>query len=365
MTQTALQASSPLATLVEAIEQLSTARTAEDIAAVVRSRARAISGADGITVVLRSDGHCLYLDEEAIGPLWKGRRFPLGQCIAGWTMLNGRTAVIPDIYRDDRIPFTVYRPTFVNSLVMTPVRREDPMAAIGAYWKVAHTPSDAAVAGLEAVARAAATAFENVSLLASIEQALRRQDQMIRELDHRVKNTLAATLSIAKRTLKSSPSPARFADVFEGRVMALSRAHELLAREDWTGGDLAEAVGVACDDPDRVTLRGPPIRLAPETAMSFVLVFHELADNARRHGALSKPGGRVTIDWMVEDGRFELTWLEWDGPAVSVPVARGFGSQMIERGLPRDVGGEGRLGFEPDGLRYVLTAPLGERIAAR
>ncbi|MDO9474331.1 MAG: HWE histidine kinase domain-containing protein [Caulobacter sp.] len=365
MTRTALEASSPLATLVEAIEQLSTARTVQDIATVVRSRARAISGADGITVVLRDGDHCHYLDEEAIGPLWKGKRFPLGQCISGWTMLTGETAVIPDIYRDDRIPFTVYRPTFVNSLVMTPVRREDPMAAIGAYWKEVHTPSADAVAGLEAVARAAATAFENVRLLASLEEALRRREQMIRELDHRVKNTLAATLSVAKRTLRSSPTPAAFAEAFEGRLMALSRAHELLAREDWSGGDLAEALGVGCDDDDRVQLRGAPVRLASETAMSFVLVFHELADNARRHGALSVPGGRVTIDWVVDDGRFELTWLEWGGPPVRAPVTRGFGSQMIERGLPRDVGGAGRLSFEPDGLRYGLTAPLGERIAAR
>ncbi len=365
MTQTALQASSPLATLVDTIEQLSTARTVQDIAAVVRSRAREISGADGITVVLRDGDHCLYLDEDAIGPLWKGRRFRLGQCISGWTMLNGETAVIPDIYRDDRIPFTVYRPTFVNSLVMTPVRRVDPMAAIGAYWKDVHTPSNEAVAGLEAVARAAATAFENVSLLASLEDALRRRDQLIRELDHRVKNTLAATLSVAKRTLGSSPSPAAFAEALEGRLMALSRAHELLSREDWSGGDLAEAVGLACDGNDRVRLRGLPVRLAPETAMSFVLVFHELADNARRHGALSVPGGRVTIDWGMDDGVFELTWLEWEGPAVTAPVKRGFGCQMIERGLPRDVGGQGRLSFEPDGVRYVLTAPLGERIAAR
>lgn len=365
MTGTALEASSPLATLVEAIEQLSTARTVQDVATVVRSRARTISGADGITVVLRDGDHCHYLDEEAIGPLWKGRRFPLGQCIAGWTMVHGETAVIPDIYRDDRVPFTVYRPTFVNSLVMTPVRRKDPMAAIGAYWKDVHTPSDEAVAGLEAVARAAATAFESVGLLASLEDALRRRDQMIRELDHRVKNTLAATLSMARRTLSATPSPTAFAELFEGRLMALSRAHELLGREDWSGGDLAEAIGLACDGDERIRLKGPLIRLAPETAVSFVLVFHELADNARRHGALSVPGGRVTVDWLIEDGRFDLTWLEWEGPAVTAPVARGFGSQMIERGLPRDVGGEGRLSFEPDGLRYVLTAPLGERIAAR
>ena len=131
MTQTALQASSPLATLVDTIEQLSTARTVQDIAAVVRSRARVISGADGITVVLRDGDHCHYLDEEAIGPLWKGRRFDMSECISGWCMLNAQTVVIRDIYQDPRIPHDAYRPTFVKSLVMTPVRPRDPIAAIG------------------------------------------------------------------------------------------------------------------------------------------------------------------------------------------------------------------------------------------
>ena len=357
---------SPLFTLVETIEQLSSTRTVEDVAAVIRTRAREISGAEGVTFVLRDGAWCHYLDEDAIGPLWKGRRFPLESCISGWTMLNGQVAVIPDIYVDDRIPHDAYRPTFVKSLVMTPVRREDPIAAIGAYWARQRTPSPTEVASLEAIARATATALQNVRLVSSLNAALEARDRIIRELDHRVKNTLAAVLSIANQTLGSSSSPSAFTEAFNGRLMALSRAHELMQREDWRGGDLREVIASVFQAPevDRVSLDGPAVRLGPETAVSFMVVFHELADNARRHGALGAPNGGVSVDWRVDGDRFDLVWLERGGPDVRPPTRRGFGARLIERGLPRDVSGEGRLEFEPDGLRYVLNAPLNERIAA-
>ena len=147
----------PLITLVELIEDLSSARTVEQIADVVRSAARRITGADGVAFILRDGDNCFYLDEDAIGPLWKGRRFPMSACISGWAMLNRQVAVIPDIYQDDRIPHDAYRPTFVKSLVMTPVRPNDPIAAIGAYWAQARRPTDDEVRKLEIMARATAS----------------------------------------------------------------------------------------------------------------------------------------------------------------------------------------------------------------
>src|ERR1700760_2594603 len=156
---------SPLFGLVEIIEQLAGARTVEDVAAIVRTAARRISGADGVCFVLRDGERCWYLDEEAIGPLWKGQRFPLTACISGWAMLNGQTAVIPDIYLDDRIPHDAYRPTFVKSLVIPPVRPAEPLAAIGAYWAHVGLPAADDIARLEAIARATATAMANVRLI--------------------------------------------------------------------------------------------------------------------------------------------------------------------------------------------------------
>ena len=149
----------PLFTLVEMIEDLSSARTVEQVAAVVRSTARRITGADGVAFVVRDEQQCYYLDEDAIGPLWKGSRFPLTACISGWTMLNRQTAVIPDVYQDPRIPHDVYRPTFVKSLVMTPVRPQDPIAAIGAYWSKVREPTADEIAKLQVMARATAAAL--------------------------------------------------------------------------------------------------------------------------------------------------------------------------------------------------------------
>jgi len=147
---------------------LSMARGLDEIMATVRGRMRQLLGADGLTFVLRDGDKCYYADEDAISPLWKGQRFPLSACISGWAMLHRQTAVIEDIYADDRIPHAAYRPTFVKSLVMTPVRQEDPVAAIGAYWAERMSPSQVQVDILARVANSAAVAMTNVALTQSL-----------------------------------------------------------------------------------------------------------------------------------------------------------------------------------------------------
>ncbi len=361
-----------LFTLVEAIEQLSSARSVEDVAAVVRSAARRISGADGVTFVLRDGGQCYYLDEDAIEPLWKGLRFPLTACISGWAMLNGRTAVIPDIYADDRIPHDAYRSTFVKSLVMTPVRADDPIAAIGAYWATVRHPSPDEVAKLQVIARATATALENVRLIDSLNESLQRRDSLIRELDHRVKNTLAAVRSIAHQTLRSAKSPESFNEALMGRIMALSRGHELLAREAHAEARLRDVLEQATapyarPGGGRLTFEGPDVRLSAETAVNFQMAFHELATNAVRHGALSTPAGKVAITWsadrVADPARLQLCWRESGGPVVTPLAEKGFGVRLIERSLAASVGGTSSLAFEPDGLVFQLSAPISAAIA--
>lgn len=359
----------PLSDLVETIEQLSGARTIEDVAAIVRTAARRISGADGVTFVLRDGERCWYLDEEAIGPLWKGQRFPLTACISGWVMLNRRMAVIPDIYADARIPHDAYRPTFVRSLVMTPVRPADPMAAIGAYWRTLGAPDPSVIARLEAMARATATAVANVQLIASLEEAVERRDFLIQELDHRVKNALASVLAISDRTLHTAASPEAFAGAFRDRVLSLASAHEHLALRRWRDADLRELVVMALAPyrgvgEDGLSVDGPPIRLRPEAAVSFLMTCHELATNAAKYGALSVPDGRVAVDWRIGGDPAEIvfTWRESGGPPVAAPQRRGFGSQMISRGFARDVDGQAELAFDPDGVRFTLTAPLSGKI---
>ena len=115
-------------------DQLRRAAQREAVIEAVRSTARFICNADGVTFILRDGDLCHYIEEDAIGPLWKGQRFPMSACISGWSMLNAQTAVIEDIYADPRIPHDAYRPTFVKSLIMTPVGDKH-VAAMGAYWK--------------------------------------------------------------------------------------------------------------------------------------------------------------------------------------------------------------------------------------
>lgn len=151
-----------LKVLVNTIQELSLARNIETITDIVRKAARNLTGADGATFVLKDDNMCFYVDEDAIEPLWKGQRFPLSACISGWTMIHKKWALINDIYSDDRIPIEAYRPTFVKSLAMVPIRTIDPIGAIGNYWATKHTPTDEEMVMLQSLADITSVSIENV-----------------------------------------------------------------------------------------------------------------------------------------------------------------------------------------------------------
>src|ERR1700748_2128133 len=138
--------------LSRAEHRLTAAQSRAQSIEAIRSTARAVCGSDGICIVLREGDLCHYVEEDAIAPLWKGQRFPLTNCISGWSMLNAQTAVIEDVFADPRIPHDVYRPTFVKSLIMTPVGETTPVAAIGAYWQQKRSFSAAELAGIKNLA---------------------------------------------------------------------------------------------------------------------------------------------------------------------------------------------------------------------
>jgi len=166
--------------LVRTVQELSLARDLPTIQAIVRAAARTLTHADGASFVLRENGMCYYADENAIAPLWKGKRFPMDACISGWAMLHREAAVVPDIYADARIPFDAYRPTFVKSLAMVPIRHLDPIGAIGTYWANHHEPSQEEVQILQALADSTAIAMEKVHLFGELEQ---RVKERTRELE--------------------------------------------------------------------------------------------------------------------------------------------------------------------------------------
>jgi signal transduction histidine kinase len=159
--------------LIAAVQELSLARDLPAIQRVVRCAARELTGADGATFVLREGTECHYLDEHAIAPLWKGRRFPLETCISGWVMQQRESVAIPDIYQDPRIPVDAYRPTFVKSLAMVPIRSQAPIGAIGNYWATPHTATPAQVRLLQALADSTSIALENARLYGELEQRVR------------------------------------------------------------------------------------------------------------------------------------------------------------------------------------------------
>lgn len=154
--------------LVKAVEQFATAADLDAIIAIVRNTARDISGADGVCFVLKDGECCHYVEELAIGPLWKGRRFPLTACISGWCMLHDEPAVIPDIYQDARIPHDAYRPTFVKALVMVPVKTNEPIAAIGTYWAETRNFSADELSLIEALGRSTSAAIAACNLRQSL-----------------------------------------------------------------------------------------------------------------------------------------------------------------------------------------------------
>jgi hypothetical protein len=157
--------------LVGVIQRLGVARSLEEIQTIVRNAARHLTHADGATFVLRDGPYCYYADEDAIAPLWKGQRFPLEACVSGWAMQHREAVVIPDIYADPRVPHDAYRPTFVRSMCMVPIRTLDPVGAIGNYWAEPHTVTPTEIMLLRALADSAAAALESVRLVSELEEA--------------------------------------------------------------------------------------------------------------------------------------------------------------------------------------------------
>jgi signal transduction histidine kinase len=161
--------------LMQAVCDLSLARDLESVQKIVRRTARRLNGADGATIVLRDGDHCFYADEDAIEPLWKGQRFPMSACVSGWAMFNHKPAVIADIYADERVPVDAYRPTFVKSMVMVPIRTAHPIGAIGNYWAHPYVPAPEEIELIQALADSTAVALENVQLYQQLERRVQER----------------------------------------------------------------------------------------------------------------------------------------------------------------------------------------------
>lgn len=192
-----------------------------------------------------------------------------------------------------------------------------------------------------------------------------RQQLLIHELNHRVKNTLALVQGLAAQSFRPDRNMEEAQAIFQARLAMLSAAHDLLTRAYWEGATVAalasDATAAYADRPGRIRIAGPPLTLSPKAAISLVLVLHELGTNAAKYGALSVPEGTIDLGWSLDEGRvFTLRWRESGGPQVSTPPQRGFGLRMIERALANDLAGKVFVDFRAEGLDCIITATLPE-----
>ncbi len=255
-------------------QELSRARELPAVMAVVRRSARAMLAADGVTFVLRDGEQVFYADEDAIAPLWKGRRFPLDACVSGWAIANRQTVVIPDVYVDSRIPLTAYASTFVKSLLMVPIRTEDPVGAVGAYWAEHRTATPRDVAVLESLAGFAAVAVANAELNQRAQDAVTARDQWLGMTSHELRTPLTPArlhVEAALRALQAGRPPGEL----------VSKAERALSSLDRLGRVVERLLDYSRFSQHGVVLEPEPLdlsALARETADAF-------AEAARRIGA--------------------------------------------------------------------------------
>ncbi|MEY2535272.1 MAG: hypothetical protein QOF29_3182 [bacterium] len=338
--------------LVTAVQELSRARDLETVQRIVRRAARELTGADGATFILPDGDLCFYADEDAIAPLWKGRRFPRENCISGWSMQHGRTAVIEDIYEDERIPQDAYRPTFVRSLVMVPIRAATPLGAIGTYWADRRVSTSEEVELLSALADSTAVALEHIRLLDDLEQRVADRTAEVAERMERLRRNeeqrrlLAAEALGAEERERARLSETLHDDVLQWLLTARQELPEVAS------GD-KDAIVRARAHLDRVTrhIRDLLIELSPLTVQLSML------SDAVRSIVRTQTDGK---GWMVEADVDEHTVSEHAPLVVRaarellVNVAKHARAASVAVSL-RSSGGEAILTVTDDGVGFDVA----------
>ena len=196
--------------------------------------------------------------------------------------------------------------------------------------------------------------------IAARKEAEERQRFLLHELNHRVKNTLTTVQSLASQTLRNAPSLKEFGQKFMDRLLALSATQNLLTQGSWEHAGLADLLRTELKPhgDERFAISGDDVLLPPRIVLPLGMVFHELATNAAKHGALSAPGGRVCVAWTVERRFLRLEWREEGGPAIGPPSAEGFGTRLLDRTVSGELAGRYERLFRSGGLLCHVTIPL-------
>jgi two-component sensor histidine kinase len=293
--------------------------------------------------------------------------------IAGWLV----SATVPVSYAD-----APRRHSQLFALAMIGVALALGAALAFLFGALMARPLTAAAAAAEAVGRGEQVAplrsrlVEANILTAALSEAsseLKRgreySDFLMRELAHRAKNQLAVVRGMALQTAKQSRSLDEFATQFTKRIQGFAESQDLLLRQNWQGAWMSDLVRAQLDlyaAGRRAEASGPPVFLSAKAVQNIGFALHELATNASKHGALSKPGGRVVIAWdrPCDGDRIRLEWVEQNGPSVTAPLRQGFGHLVLTQLVPAALQGTSTLEFGSDGVRWQLEIPTSDAVSA-
>ncbi len=353
-----LESSIDATRLLAAARDLAAAHDLPRIMEIVRRAARDLTRADGVTFVLREGPTVHYADEDAIAPLWKGRRFPAEACISGYAMIHRQAVVIEDIYQDARVPHDAYRETFVKSMAMVPVRREDPVAAIGVYWARQHRATEREVSLVESLAGLTSVALANVALVSELREAVRARDEFLSLAAHELRTPLtplALQLGWALRALdRDDAATARDAiartqrnvqrtselvrELLESAAVVAGEERLVLHREELDLAALGRDVlaRLRAEQQARIRLTAPDELRGTWDARHVAQILDKLVSNALKFGA----DGPVEVSLVRAGASARITVTDHGMGIAPEDQARIFG--RFERAAsPRHFGGLG------------------------
>ena len=286
-------------------------------------------------------------------------------CSCGRALRARASVFIADVDQDpEYAPFAVAaRAAGYRAVQSTPMisSADKLVGVLSTHFRLPHEPSAATMRLVTIYARQAADIVVRFQEEQALLERNAQRDEAMAELDHRLKNVITMIQSIARQTIRRTSDMGEFAQSFENRLGALSRAHQHLQTGQWQAATIA---GVLSDQlapyagPNLSWSGSPDIKVGANAAYSLALVIHELAVNARKHGALSTPAGQVAIEWSpAANDTVTVRWIESGGPTVELPVSRGFGTTLISR-LMQSGCAESELRFDPSGVVCSLQLPL-------
>ena len=318
-----------------------------------------------------------YIAEPRLEGLRDASHQPLrrGEGLPGRIWAEGAPVWIEDIQADPDLPRRELLARHgLRAAFGVPIVLEDQLQAVLEFFSpIAQRPDDSLMLVAQSLAQQLGRVLER-------QRALEYQQLLMRELDHRVSNSLTVVASMFRRTAQRAGSVRELKETFEARLHTLSGAHNILARGAWTAAGLRDVfestVGAFAVNSDYV-LQGPDVRLPARQVVDLTMVLHELATNAAKYGALSVAGGQVAITWheIGADGLGEpgepaapshvaIAWQESGGPAAHPPRQRGYGLNLIEGLIKQGMGGRVDLDFEPHGLQVRMVLPISNRDVA-